>query len=68
MRFGIAQSEIDYQYRDDADCAVGFAIEPNAELNFTDASAWEYPVQNGSDLLISQVGFMKLHQHKLEVK
>ena len=65
---GVPQANIGYIYRCDTDSTVGFNITPNAELSFVNAATWEYPVQNDTDLTITQVGFMKLHQHKLEVK
>lgn len=64
---GVGKAETDWIYRDDADSGVGFAIAPSADMSFVNAAAWEYPVQNGSDLTITQVGYMKLNQHKLEV-
>jgi len=64
----VPQANIGYIYRCDTDSTVGFNITPNAELSFVNAATWEYPVQNDTDLTITQVGFMKLHQHKLEVK
>jgi hypothetical protein len=67
MQSGVGNANAVWQYRKDTDSGVAFEIEPTADLNFVDASAWEYPVQNGSDLVVTQVGYMKLHQHKLEV-
>ena len=68
MQSGIPISNIDHQIHSAADCEIVLKIQPSVELNFVDVSAWEYPIQNGSDLTVTQVGFIKQHQYKLEVK